>query len=102
MYYNILDYTRDLDYIDCNTHQDSGILDDKKWAWWKAIFAIPERITNPEKTTKCPISCHLLEIRDLYFIKKFQHFLPEFNKTYLELLLLSCERSVQHVPAQSL
>jgi hypothetical protein len=41
------------------SHQDSGILEERKWAWWKRILAMPEKMANMKIITKEPRSSHL-------------------------------------------
>jgi hypothetical protein len=40
-------------------HQDSGILEEMKWAWWKRILAIPEKMAKAKMVTNEPSSSHL-------------------------------------------
>jgi hypothetical protein len=51
-------------------HQDSGILEEMKWAWWKRILAIPEKMAKAKMVTNEPSSSHL-RIRKMAKMKKW-------------------------------
>ena len=49
----------DLNELMIDTYQDSGILEERKCAWWKTILAMPEKTAKANMVTKEPSSAHL-------------------------------------------